>query len=110
MPRSSDIRVTPISTGMRTGLPSGPLNGNSQQIVSTVRLIVPLTDSEPSHLVLQGRTLKTQTFGRSAVTRDLPGRRLQCLEDDFPLGFMEGRGRARNVVKMRDLKLGDWHF
>lgn len=52
----------------------------------------PLTDHEPSHLVLQGRTLKTQAFGRSAVTRDLPGRRLQCLEDDFPLGFMEGRG------------------
>jgi hypothetical protein len=42
---------------------------------SAERLIVPLTDPEPSHLVLQRRTLKTQAFGRSAVTRDLPGRR-----------------------------------
>ena len=75
-----------------------------------MRLIVPLTDSEAPHLILQGRTFKTEAFGRSAVTRDLPGRRLQCLEDDFPLGFMEGRGRTRNVVKMRDLKLSDWHF
>ena len=79
-------------------------------VVSTVRVIVALSDPEASHLVLQGGTLKTQAFGRSAVTRDLPGRRLQCLEDDFPLGFMEGRGRSRNIVRMRDLKLGDWHF
>jgi hypothetical protein len=63
--------------------------GNAKRTFSTVRLIVPLTDPEPSHLLLQRRTLKTQAFGRSAVTRDLPGSRLQCLEDDFPLGFME---------------------
>ena len=75
-----------------------------------MRVIVALSDPEPSHLILQGRTFKTEAFGRSAVTRDLPGRRLQCIEDDFPLGFMKGRGRARNVVRMRNLKLGDWHF
>src|SRR5208282_689367 len=86
------------------------LKGISEQIVSTVRLIVPLTDPEAPHLVLQGGTFKAEAFGRSAVTRDLPGRCLQCLEDDSPLGFMEGRGPTRNVVKMRDLKLSDWHF
>ena len=75
-----------------------------------MRLIVLLADPEPSHLVLQSRTLKTQAFGRSAVTRDLPGSLLQSLEDDFPLGFMEGRGRARSGMRMRDFKLGDWHF
>src|SRR5208282_995055 len=79
-------------------------------MVSTVRSIVPLTDTEAPHLILQGCTFQSETFGRSAVTRDLPGRRLQCLEDDFPLGFMKGRGRARRVVSMRDLKLGDWYF
>src|SRR5271165_688450 len=73
-----------------------------------MRLIVPLTDSEAPHLILHGRTFKTEAFGRSALTRDLPGRRLQCLEDDFPLGFMEGRGRTGTVVRLRDLKLSDW--
>ena len=86
------------------------LNGIPKQIVSRVRVIVPLSDPEAPHLVLQGGTFKAEAFGRSAVTRDLPGRRLQCLEDDFSLGFMEGRGRTRNGVRMRDLKLGDWHF
>jgi hypothetical protein len=36
-----------------------------------VRLIVLPTDPEPSHLVLQGRTLKAQTLRGSALTRDL---------------------------------------
>jgi len=54
-----------------------------------VRVIVSPRDPEPSHLVLQGRTLKTQAFGRSALTLDLPVRRLQCFEDDLPLAFME---------------------
>ena len=76
----------------------GSLNRIPEPTVSTVRVIVALSDPEASHLVLQGGTFKAEAFGRSAVTRDLPGRRLQCLEDDFPLGFMEGRGRARNVV------------
>jgi hypothetical protein len=80
------------------------------KIVSTVRLIVALSDPEPSHLVLQGRTLETQAFGRSAVTRYLPARRFQSVTDDLPLGFTEGRGRDRNIVRMRDLKLSDWYF
>ena|ERR1017187_1564365 len=60
-------------------------------IVSTERLIVPLTDSEAPHLILQGRTFKTEAFGSSAMTRDLSGCRLQCIEDDLPLGFMKGK-------------------
>ena len=71
-----------------------------------VRPIVPPTYPEPPHLVLQG--LKTGAFGRSAVTRDLPGRRLQCLEDDFPPGFMEGeyRGKTLNGEELRAQHLG----
>lgn len=51
----------------------GSLNGISEPVVSTVRLITGLREAEPSHLV---RTPNTQVFGRSAVTRYMPHARL----------------------------------
>jgi len=85
-----------------------PLEGIPEQIASMVRPIVPPTYPEPPHLVLQGRTLKTEAFGRSTVTRDLPGRRRQCVEDDLPLGFMEGGYRGRNPKWGRAWNSASW--
>jgi len=47
---------------------------DSRTNASTVRrwLVVPFTDAESPHLILQGRTLQTKAFGRSTVPRDLP--------------------------------------
>ena len=71
-PRASDIpcslrRYSKKCAGKEGSMLLGSLNGISEQIVSTVRVIVALSDPAASHLVLQGGVFKAEAFGGSAM-------------------------------------------
>ena len=54
--------------------------------------IIDTCDAKAAHLVLEGSSLEPQTLRRSAFAGYPSGRVFQSVDDDLPLGLLEGRG------------------